>query len=374
MSNTALGRTEIALLTNKAGVALAQGDVVIVDTANAAAVTTTTTSAYVSGRVGVVIEPNGIANNALGLVAFGGYVPVINLSGTGSIGDMVKTHTVAKQGVRHASPQVAGDFAQVLGTTATPAALLFGTVQLGGGTGETGRIPIDGWVAGTGTWSYTSADAPTFVASIPDADAANMNVGARLKLTQTTAKYFIVTAKGSPSGGFTPVTIYGGTDYTLANAAITSPYYSPVKAPLDFPLSPAKWTVEVSDVTQRTQATPVNGTWYNLGTLTISIPIGIWEVAYDVTPQFADASATQWQIFVTLSTANNSESDVDFTTALSGGSILNAYSTLRRVKVLTLAAKTSYYLNTKVNSANLDNLYNRNDNSKAFIRAVCAYL
>ncbi len=135
MSNTALGRTETALLTNKSGGSVAQGDVVIVDTANAIAFTTTTTSAYVSGRIGVVIEPNGIANNAIGLIAFTGYVPVINLSGTGSIGDLVATHTVAKQGVRHAAPQVAGDFAQVLGTTATPAALLFGTVQLGGGSG-----------------------------------------------------------------------------------------------------------------------------------------------------------------------------------------------------------------------------------------------
>jgi hypothetical protein len=135
MANTALGRTEQALLTNKSGGALVQGDVVIVDTANAAAVTTTTTSAYVSGRVGVVLEPNGIANNATGMIAFSGYVPIINLSATGNIGDSVKTHTVAKQGVRHAAPQVAGDFAQVLGTTATPAALLFGTVQLGSGTG-----------------------------------------------------------------------------------------------------------------------------------------------------------------------------------------------------------------------------------------------
>jgi len=135
MSNTALGRTEQALLTNKSGGSVVQGDVVIVDTANASAFTTTTTSAYVSGRVGVVLEPNGIANNASGMIAFSGYVPIINLSATGTIGDSVKTHTVAKQGIRHAAPQVAGDFAQVLGTTATPAALLFGTVQLGSSAG-----------------------------------------------------------------------------------------------------------------------------------------------------------------------------------------------------------------------------------------------
>lgn len=135
MANTALGRTETAILTNKSGGSVAQGDVVVVDTANASAFTTNTAGAYVSGRIGVVLEPNGIASNGPGQIAFSGYVPVINLSGTGSIGDLVKTHTVAKQGVRHAAPQVAGDFAEVLGTSATPAALLFGTVQLGGGSG-----------------------------------------------------------------------------------------------------------------------------------------------------------------------------------------------------------------------------------------------
>lgn len=129
--NIALTRTEQAALTNKSGGSVAQGDVVIVDIANASSFTTTTTGAYVSGRIGVVLEPNGIANNALGMIAFSGFVPVINLSGTGNIGDLVKTHTVAKQGVRHAAPQAAGDFAQVLGTSATPVALLFGSVNPG---------------------------------------------------------------------------------------------------------------------------------------------------------------------------------------------------------------------------------------------------
>jgi hypothetical protein len=135
MANTAVGRTETAILTNKSGGSVALGDVVVIDTANAAAFTTNTAGAFTSGRIGVVLEPNGIANNASGLVAFSGYVSIINLSGTGSIGDLVKTHTVAKQGVRHASPQISGDFAQALGTSATPVALLFGAVQLGLGTG-----------------------------------------------------------------------------------------------------------------------------------------------------------------------------------------------------------------------------------------------
>lgn len=156
MANTALNRTGQLLLTNKSGGAVAQGDIVVVDTTTAASFTTTTTSGYVGGSIGVVIEPNGIANNAIGMVAVQGYVPVINLSGTGSIGDMVKTHTVAKQGVRNAAPAVAGNFAQALGTSATPVALLWGIPYFGSGSGVTrSGATTDGNLA---VWNGSSAE------------------------------------------------------------------------------------------------------------------------------------------------------------------------------------------------------------------------
>jgi len=239
-------------------------------------------------------------------------------------------------------------------------------------------IPQDGWIAGTGTWSYTSADAPSFVASVPDADAALMQVGYRIKLTQTTAKYFIVTAKGSPSGGFTPVTFYGGTDYTLANAAITSPYFSPVKGPFGFPLDPSKWTVTATDTSDRTQATPTQNTWYNIGSISISIPIGCWSVSYKALARAADNPNTLINQYSTLSTANNSESDTDFTTLVTLGGASGALVILATQhclpKMLTLAAKTSYYLNAKTSLANLDSIAHRGDAGTTVIRAVCAYL
>lgn len=130
MPLTALNRTEVALLTNKSGGSVAQGDVVVIDGANASAFTTTTTVGFINGLVGVVLEPNGIADSALGLVAFSGYVPKVTLSGSASLGDLFKTHSVAKQAVRHAAPGVAGDFGQVLATGTTPAAILFGTPMI----------------------------------------------------------------------------------------------------------------------------------------------------------------------------------------------------------------------------------------------------
>lgn len=172
MSNTALNRTGVVLLVNKSGGSVTQGAVVIVDSANAGAFTTTTSAGYTSSQIGVVIEPNGIANNASGMVAFSGYVPVVNLSASASLGDFFKTHTVAGQAVRHGAPAVAGDFGEVLGTGATPAAILFGVAVQPSGTGDvvgpgsatdahlavfdgtTGKLIKDGGAVPTGGASY----------------------------------------------------------------------------------------------------------------------------------------------------------------------------------------------------------------------------
>lgn len=135
MTSIALNRVVVAQLTNKSGGDLSQGAVVIWSTGTASAFTTTTTAGDQTEPVGVIVEPNGIANNATGAVAFQGYVPKINLSGSASLGDFVKTHTVAGQGVRHGTPSVAGDFAVVLATGTSPAAWLFGTNFAAGGGG-----------------------------------------------------------------------------------------------------------------------------------------------------------------------------------------------------------------------------------------------
>lgn len=84
----------------------------------------------------------------------------------------------------------------------------------------------DGWVAANETITYASATTFTCSAAL----AATLGTGDRFKLSQTTVKYFYVV---SVSG--TTVTITGGTDYTLANAAITLPFYSHEENPTGFP-------------------------------------------------------------------------------------------------------------------------------------------
>lgn len=101
------------------------------------------------------------------------------------------------------------------------------TYVTGKGTGS-GRFAgvHDGWVACDETLTYASASTFTCSATL----AANLSTGDKIKLTQTTAKYFYVV---SVSG--TTITVTGGTDYTLANAAITLPFYSKEATPVGFP-------------------------------------------------------------------------------------------------------------------------------------------
>lgn len=239
-----------------------------------------------------------------------------------------------------------------------------------------------GWIPDTNTWTYASADDPTFTLTVAVDLTSKIGVGDRIKLTQTTAKYFIVTVI-SYSAPNTTITIYGGTDYDLANAAITSPFYSHAKAPFGFPVSPAKWTVEASSTSACAKASPAQNTWYGGAGLSatgpsIDIPIGAWRVEplYNMS---ANANAASVNCFGTLSTANNSESDVDFTAFVAcvfpaADASNSAYSPVAKSKTLVLAAKTTYYINIKTSNASQTSISINGDLAKAFIRAICAYL
>jgi hypothetical protein len=88
----------------------------------------------------------------------------------------------------------------------------------------------DGWTASTDTWTYASAS--TFTIAGVDR-TATYTAGTRLKFTQTTDKYAVVT--GSSFSTNTTVTIAVNDDYTIANAAITAPYYSYAANPQGYP-------------------------------------------------------------------------------------------------------------------------------------------
>ena len=84
----------------------------------------------------------------------------------------------------------------------------------------------DGWISTNETWTYDSATTIT----VPTGAASKYAKGDKIKLTQTTVKYFSVVSVAD-----TVLTVTGGTGYTVADAAISLNYYSHQESPIGFP-------------------------------------------------------------------------------------------------------------------------------------------
>lgn len=251
-----------------------------------------------------------------------------------------------------------------------------------GGTGATsaaqaltnlGAPTSDGWVSTAATLTYTSTDGHTFVVGTSIDLTGVIQVGDKIKFTNNaTTFYGFVTAISSSS-----ITLYGGTNYTVANSAITNPFYSHAKSPFGFVIDPTIWTEQTTSTGNVNQASPTASTWYNLGPLSLVIPIGKWNVSYQVIGRTTVTAATNANIYATLSTANNSQSDRDFTAFINNAGAsgnITACSSFTKGKPLTLASKTTYFLNAQTDVTGANTLEFRGDIGTTFINAICAYL
>lgn len=109
------GRQVVTPLTNKSGVQVVEGDIVILDIANDASFKLTTTEGDLL-VIGVVQET--IENNALGRICMAGRVEILTVDGSTSRGDYLKTSSTTKK----ATPVVGfeeGCFAQAMSAGAT---------------------------------------------------------------------------------------------------------------------------------------------------------------------------------------------------------------------------------------------------------------
>jgi hypothetical protein len=234
---------------------------------------------------------------------------------------------------------------------------------------------LTGWIPVADSWAYASADAPTFTITVPSGAASIYGVGMRIKLTQTTVKYFIITAVAD-----TVLTVYGGTDYTLVNAAISAISYSAMKIPLGFPISADKWTIETTDVLERVKATPTVNTWYNTGSKNIVLPIGEWNVSYQCLVGTHGVPIAYGRVLGTLSTGSSTESDTELTGGTRWSKISTDgdqyYSFISRQKNIAVASKTTMYMNHRVTemSGPPSNVLFENQVTSLVIRAVCSYL
>jgi hypothetical protein len=130
----------------------------------------------------------------------------------------------------------------------------------------------DGWIPDPDTWVYVSAT--SFKIEGKDV-TARFPKGTKIKLTQTSAKYFYVTAAAFSID--TTITITAGSDYTLANEAITSPYYSYATAPQGFPAYFA-YTPTITfagGTTDPTTVTPAGRFCINGGAVSVTMVISM---------------------------------------------------------------------------------------------------
>lgn len=222
--------------------------------------------------------------------------------------------------------------------------------------------------------SYGSTSKVGVLASSVDV-TSYVQRGDRIKFSQTTGgtKYGIIQRVTN-----TQITVYFGTDFSLANETITNPTFSKLKSPQGFDTNPIKWTREYTDNVERILSSPVNNTWYNNGAPQLLVGPGLWRFWFYLQAGSNTVSgSSRVDTRVTLSTTNNGETDPDMTTNW-GNTAQYSSVPATKEKVIDITADTTYYLNTGVTSLTSgSNLYSENQpgpGSKMFIRATNALL
>ena len=237
-------------------------------------------------------------------------------------------------------------------------------------------IPSNGWIPGTGTWTCFTTDSPIFNVVVNTNITGTVGVGNRVQVTQSGSNKFFLVNGISITGSNSYLNLYGGTDFTLVSGSLTSPQYSNIKAPFGFPLQTEKWTVEVKDSSNRSQASPSGTVWYNLGTTNdqITVPIGNWRLEYEVLGDMTTAVGGS-NLFVTLSTSSTSESDNDMTSILYiSSSTIELIQECFRAKSISLAAKTLYFLIAKTQANPASAIAFLGASSRTIMRAISNYL
>lgn len=235
---------------------------------------------------------------------------------------------------------------------------------------------ISGWIPTGETWTYSAWDdtngVSTATITVPSNATTKYQPGMRVRFSQTTdgTKYGIITKVTS-----TTLTVFINTDYDFDNEAITNPFYSSLYDPFGFSLDKDKYSVTKTDTSNVSQSSITTNTWYNVGSLSIDIPVGEWDTQYLVVVSTAPSGgggSGNHSVYTTLSTGSSSESDVGFSVYdfENSGRII---STLARNKKITVSSKTTYYLNAQSPGAT-PSLSFRGDVLQTMIKSTLAYL
>jgi hypothetical protein len=236
-----------------------------------------------------------------------------------------------------------------------------------------------GWIDSSDEqWSYVSYAAPVGIINITGDKTTKYSTGMKLKLTQSASiRYGIIHGVGAYGAGVTPLTVYFGTDYALLNATISSPAYTFGRAPYGFPCARGKWTIRVTNSAVNQRSSPVNGTWYNQGSNTITLPVGTWRLSFWVDVDANLTGTTSADLYLALSTTASSGLDKELIDGMALGSMSNTMRKLMsRSKELVISNPTTYYVNAMVSqgSGQANTLTIRGDDRTIVLEAESAYI
>ena len=208
----------------------------------------------------------------------------------------------------------------------------------------------------TGGVSYTSGKAP-YATDATGTATGTYDYGIVTKVATTVATVQVPEGCAIPtSGGVSAVDL------------------SSVKSPFGFPAQVGRWRVEMIARVLTTQNAPVASTWYNINSQQLTIPVGDWSAGY-MTPIYVDrAAAGTVNIRCTLSNANNTELDRNFTTFIEGANTTIIGHGARLERPLSVTAQTVYYQNISTSQASMSNLYMLGDRDACTVYVIPAHL
>lgn len=183
-------------------------------------------------------------------------------------------------------------------------------------------------------------------------------------------EYGIITAVTS-----TQITVFTGTDYGIPNMTLSNPNYSTQKTPFGFPSATSQWTILTLDASGGSQSSPTIDTWYNLGGMQITVPIGAWRIGYNVTATGV-RSAGSAGVWTTLSTDSSGETDpktTNLTYNNTGSSSTTVNIPFSSQASYVNTAQTKYYVNLKHNLSSTTSIAFTGLITQQ-IYAECAYL
>jgi Concanavalin A-like lectin/glucanases superfamily len=191
--------------------------------------------------------------------------------------------------------------------------------------------------------------------------------------TAGTTDFAIVSAKPTFSTNTTVVVQVPKGCTIPTSGGVASVDYSLVKVPYGFPCQKGRWQVGALLKTDTTQSSAVNGTWYNIASLQVAVPIGDWALGY-FAAIYAQETSGPIDIRTTLSTSSSTESDSRLSARSYGVTLTELLASITRQQPVNVASATPYYLLNMANSAGNTALQIAGSLQTAEIFADFAYL